>query len=164
MAQGIGKDRVEPRTRAVVRATLRDSRSEREICIIDVSTRGLLATTANPPLRGAFVELVVGCNRLTGQVKWASQRRFGVALRERVSVAAIAEGGTRPAALARSKAVRKRRGDAFSGLQANPQLMSRLGEYLTLGAAAAAAAYLIVSYSGIGMEPVQQAVVAMNGK
>lgn len=96
------KPRVEPRVRAMVRARLRDAGGERDVCIIDISTRGVLATSEFPPKRGEFVELQIGRNHLAGQVKWSGEHRFGVSLRERVSVAAMAEGGTGSVELQRS--------------------------------------------------------------
>ncbi len=88
------RPRVEPRTKALIKARIRDDGAERDICILDVSTRGMLATTARPPTRGAFVELFVGGHMLVGHVKWAGERRFGVVLHERISVAALIAGDT----------------------------------------------------------------------
>lgn len=156
-----GKERIEPRVRAMVRARLRDSCAERDICIIDMSTRGILATAARPPKRGEIIELSVGCNRLTGQVKWASERRFGVSLRERVSVAAMAEGGTSPAQLTRSVAVKKRGSGLFSALKANPHLFGKMGEYAAFGCVAVAGAYAISTLGGYGFAPLLDAFAGL---
>jgi len=158
-----GKDRVENRVRASVRARMRDSLAERDICILDLSTRGMLATTARPPARGEFVELSIGCNRLTGQVRWSSQRRFGVSLRERVSIAALAEGGISSAELARSVGMARPKTTLLDGLRANPHLVGRLVQYGLLALMAALAAVLIASFTSKTMAPVHQAVGTMNG-
>lgn len=79
--------------RTIVRAIMRDSHEEREVCLIDISTRGLLATTARPPKNGEIVELRIGRNAMVGQVRWSSERRFGIVLRDRVIVADLIEGG-----------------------------------------------------------------------
>lgn len=157
-----GKDRIEPRTRAMVRARLRDSRQERDICIIDMSTRGLLATTAFPPARGEIVELTIGRNHLTGQVRWASERRFGVSLRERVSVAALAEGGTRNAELARSVGQAARGDGVLAGLCANPEWLGRLGQFGAMLVLAAGAGLALSELTGANLDPIRQAVSGAN--
>lgn len=157
----MGKDRIEERTRSALRALLKDSRSEREICIMDMSTRGLLATTANPPRRGEFVELTIGRNSLSAQVKWASQRRFGLSLRERVSVAALLEGGKQPIALKRSRAMQPTRIGLFASLRANPQMLSRVGQYGVFVLGAVIAGYFIITTMESGFAPLQQAMATL---
>lgn len=155
------RDRIEERTRSTLRALLKDSRSQREICIMDMSTRGLLATTANPPRRGEFVELTIGSNSLAAQVKWSSQRRFGLSLRERVSVAALLEGGKQSVALKRSRAVRPTRIGLFASLRANPHVLSRVGQFCVFAAAAIVAGYFIVSSMESCFAPLQQAMATV---
>lgn len=91
----------------MVRATMRDSREERDVCLIDISTRGLLATTARPPSNGEIVELRVGRTALVGQVRWSSERRFGVVLRDRVIVADLIENGSTKASPAKTFGARQ---------------------------------------------------------
>ena len=153
--------RVEPRTRTTVRAHIRDSQGSREICVIDSSTRGLLATAARPPVRGEFIELTIGMNKLAGQVVWASERRFGVTLRERLSVSALAEGGTRKIELQRSLGVARRRTGTIAGLLANPQMLGRVGQLASFAILAGAAGWVIIGYTSDSFAPVQEAVAAM---
>jgi hypothetical protein len=70
----------------MLRARLHGAGAERDAWIVDLSSRGLAATTDRPPRQGDQVELVVGDFVLTGQVKWVSMRRFGMQFRERISV------------------------------------------------------------------------------
>lgn len=91
----------------MLRATMRDSREEREVCLIDISTRGLLATTARPPENGAIIELRVGRYALVGQVRWSSERRFGVVLRDRVIVADLIENGSTKPSMAKTFGARQ---------------------------------------------------------
>ena len=86
-------DRIEPRIKAQIRVRLRDSGPDREACILDISSRGLLLTAARPPVRGEIVELVTGADSLVGQIKWTSDRRFGIVLRERIDVMALIANG-----------------------------------------------------------------------
>lgn len=160
--QGAERARVEPRTRATVRASMRDSHGAREICVIDISTRGMLATAARPPKRGDFIELTIGVNHLAGQVAWASERRFGVSLRERVSVTAVAEGGRHKVELMRSVGVVRRRTGMLAALWGNPQALGRIGQFATFVLIAGVVGWLIAGYFGETLAPVQAAVEGMN--
>jgi hypothetical protein len=101
------KARTEDRTRLMIRATLRDGGPEREACLLDLSSRGLMASVFEAPRRGAFVELTVGRHALVGQVQWSEGRRFGMKLRERIDVLAVIGNEAGPTAL---EAARKARG------------------------------------------------------
>ncbi|MCL6250729.1 hypothetical protein M3P36_06680 [Altererythrobacter sp. KTW20L] len=154
------KPRVEPRVRAMVRARLRDSAGERDVCIIDVSTRGLLMTTACPPGRGEFVELIIGPNRLTALVKWSGERRFGLSLRERVSVAAMLEGGAGAVALAVSPARARRTTNHWAALAATPQALARIGQFAMVLAALMGAGFILTELVSSGFDPMRAAMLA----
>jgi len=158
------KDRVEPRVRAMVRARLRDREGEREVCIIDVSTRGILATGASPPKRAEIIEISPGNNFLTGEVKWASERRFGIALRERVSVAAMVEGGKGKVQLASSVGQAQRRQGLWQALTDNPQMLGRAVQMGGMLLVILAAGWLVADLVGSSFAPMQDAVLAMNQK
>lgn len=150
------KPRVELRVRAMVRARLRDACGERDVCIIDVSTKGLLLTAAVPPVRGEFVEIHIGRNRLAGQVKWSGNHRFGLSLRERVSIAAMVEGGTQTVALARSVGQARARNSMGDALRGNPQMLGRMVDFALRLVAVAAVAWA-------GYEIVGQAFAPLDG-
>ncbi len=158
--QHADKPRAEPRVRAMVRARLRDDLGEREMCIVDVSTRGLLATAARPPMRGEFVEITVGRNSLTAQVKWAGERRFGLSLRERVSIAAMVEGGAGSVALASSVGTARRRQSHWAALRAMPQMMGRIGQLALLSLAMLVAGFLLTELVTNSFAPMREAVLA----
>lgn len=155
------KPRVEPRVRALVRARLRDGGGEREICLIDVSSRGLLATAARPPRRGEFVEIQIGQHRLAGHVKWASQRRFGMALQERVSVNAVVGGGKRSIKLSHASVQAPRRSVSRAGLPAAPQATGRAAQFVLFLLLVGLGAVAIASLAGKEMAPLRKVVAAM---
>ncbi|MDG2004406.1 MAG: hypothetical protein P8J20_13855 [Novosphingobium sp.] len=159
-----GKPRVELRTKALIKACLRDGGAEREACVLDVSTRGILATTARPPTRGEFVELMVGRQMLVGQVKWASQRRFGIVLRERISVAALIAGDSGSVALMHAQSARKRSGSIFEALTENSRNLGQLVQFAIMVAILGVGAYFLADYAGSGLGSLQDAKVAMSGK
>lgn len=158
------KPRVEPRATALIKARIRDGSAERDICILDVSTRGLLATTARPPTRGEFVELLIGGHMVVGHVKWASARRFGIALRERISIAALIAGDRGSIALKRAQSARKRSGSLFEALTGNWRDFGQVTQLGIIVAVLGVAAYLLADYVSSGLGLLQDAKVAMSGK
>lgn len=84
--------RVEERTKVQMRARMRDGGPDREFYLVDISSRGMLGMTADPPPRGEFVEVLIGKYALAGHVKWSGARRFGIRLRDRIDVAGLIEG------------------------------------------------------------------------
>ena len=72
--------RGEERTRALVRARLRGSGLERDACILDLSSQGLLLTAAMPPKFAHSVTIVANGYTIKGQVCWVDERKFGITL------------------------------------------------------------------------------------
>jgi PilZ domain len=152
--------RAEDRTRALVRATLRGDGDEREACILDVSSRGLLLTAAAPPPRGAFVELVVGRHSLIGQVKWSSQRRFGLVLRERISVVGLLSGDGEAIKLA----PRRQQGKQRRRIAEGTAPLARMIQFGMLIAAVGAGALMLSRVSTQGLAPLRLAGTALHAR
>ena len=119
----------ELRHKVLIRARLRSDCTDCEACIRDVSATGLLMQAPDAPLRGAYVEVLANGEALVGRVIWASGRRFGVGLQDRLNVrrliggsgtagAAPASGPFRPlrprAAPAPTAAMAKAKADTFA--------------------------------------------------
>ena len=138
----MGKPRVEDRSKVMIRASLRDAGPIRDACVLDLSTRGLLATTANPPKYGEFIEITVNNKALVGHVKWSSERRFGIVFRERVSVISIINGGSEPVKL---KAARMARANARGSSEsyADSRQFSQILQLAVLAGCAICAAFII---------------------
>lgn len=82
-------ERSEVRHKVLLQVRMRVGGAFVNICLRDISSRGMLAQAESPPVRGTFVE-IVHCHRsVVGQVRWASGRRFGIALRDRIVVEAF---------------------------------------------------------------------------
>lgn len=151
------KPRIEDRTTAIIGARMRDPMGEREVCVVDVSTRGLLLSADEPPPRGEFVDLNIGGHNIVGQVAWSGPRRFGVRLRERISVIGLISGDTGKIALkARDVQARQKARTAKGTVQLGRaiQLAGMLG-------ALACGAWLLAGYVGEGLDSVKQAKAAM---
>ena len=58
-------------------------------CIHDVSDKGLLVSTSNPPAIGTYVDIRRGTLVIIGRVVWTGGRRFGVRTQDAISIAAL---------------------------------------------------------------------------
>ena len=82
----------EDRRKVLIRAGMRAGGPRMDVCIRDISSRGLLIQAAAPPPRGTYVELSCADQLIVGRVIWSKERRFGVESRDRVNVRALAGG------------------------------------------------------------------------
>ena len=78
--------RRDPRYRVLIRAKMRAGGMPVEVCIRDVSARGVCIVSNNPPPRGTVVELAGAAIPIVGKVVWANDLRFGIALGGRIDV------------------------------------------------------------------------------
>ncbi|GGC35875.1 hypothetical protein GCM10011371_24080 [Novosphingobium marinum] len=159
-----GNPRVEDRTRALIKVRLRGAGDERDACILDVSTRGLLVTSARPPERGEFIELVAAGHSLIGQVKWASSRRFGVALRERVSVLGLVAGDKGDITLEQRRRA-QRRGPGWGAILAGSgRGLSQLAQTAFIALVAAGAMWIALDATGGGLGVLGTVTEALSGR
>ena len=49
-----------------------------DVCILDISTRGLLLQSSDPPARGAYLAILRGHQSIVGRVIWVQGQRFGL--------------------------------------------------------------------------------------
>lgn len=102
----------EARRKVLIRARMRADGLPMDVCIRDVSTRGMLLQASAPPPRGTYVEIDCGTCQFVARVIWRKDRRFGLESRERINVHALA-GGPLPA-VAPSQPARRRAGPGKS--------------------------------------------------
>jgi hypothetical protein len=81
--------RREQRHKVLIRARMRAGGLPVEVCISDVSPHGICCMTATAPARGTIVEVTDIACPLVGQVVWSSQRRFGIAVRDKIEMGAL---------------------------------------------------------------------------
>ena len=130
----------EDRTRTMLRASLREGHADRDACVLDLSHRGLMATSTPAPRRGAYITLTVGRHELDGQVQWSEGRRFGVRLRERIDVLAVMGNEAGPTLL---KAAQKARGRP--SLEARAAFARQVAQGFTFGI------FIAVAGAGAGL-------------
>lgn len=136
------------RRKVLVRARMRGNGPPVDVCIRDVSARGMLVQAGTPPPRGTFVELSGGGLPVVGQVVWAKDRRFGVQTRDTLYPANFVEDFGKPDAVHRgpSAATATRNGwraKPKPGDHAGSQAMANFVQF------AAAAAVFIAAAGGI---------------
>ena len=132
-----------PRTKVLIQVRLRDGGQERDACLLDVSSGGLLATTAKAPTRGEFVEIIAGMHSLIGHVEWASTRRFGVSLREKIDVAALVRGESGSITLKSPRAVRSGARPQADTVFVDSRSLAQAMQFVVIATAGAAAAVLL---------------------
>ena len=79
----------EPRRSVVIQARMRLDGVWSDVCIRNISSRGMLLQAAAAPPRGTYVEIFRGRHSVVAQVRWCKDRRFGIHTRERMDVDAI---------------------------------------------------------------------------
>ena len=60
-----------------------------DICIRDISPKGLLVQGASPPRRGSYVEIRRGAHVIVAKVAWAKDQQFGLTTQDIVPVDAL---------------------------------------------------------------------------
>ena len=91
------------RRKVLIPARLKQDSGWSDVCIRDVSPRGLLVQGGSPPPRGAYVEVRRGAHIIIAKVAWAKDHQFGVTTQDILPVdALIQQPGT--AAFGRSQA------------------------------------------------------------
>ena len=84
-----GRTRAAVRRKVLLRGRMRVPTGTYEVCVRDVSPRGMLLQAVNPPRRGMVIEVAVSGRTILARVIWATERRFGVMTRDTVPVAAL---------------------------------------------------------------------------
>ena len=80
----------EARRQVFLRARMRAGGTSVDICIRNISSRGMLLQAAVPPACGSYVEICFPNHTIVARVVWTHERRFGVYTRETMDVSAIA--------------------------------------------------------------------------
>jgi Flp pilus assembly pilin Flp len=81
-----------PRHKVLIRARMRAGGPQMDVCIRDVSARGMLVQADYAPAPRSYVEILLDGQSIAGRVIWANDRRFGVATREQIDIGAMQRG------------------------------------------------------------------------
>jgi hypothetical protein len=142
LAKGTDVKTRELRRKVLIKARIRVVASWGDVCILNISSRGMQLQAARPPERGTYVEIRRGPHVIIGCVAWTKQHRFGVKSQDVLFVdAIIAEPGDdevqrrQPAYTPVDRRVRARAADGGSS-----RLIGRALEFACLGCVVAGGA------------------------
>ncbi|AUW58057.1 hypothetical protein C1T17_07995 [Sphingobium sp. SCG-1] len=125
-----------------------------DVRIRNASSRGMMVETADPPERGAYIEIRRGALTVIGRVAWSRGRRFGFRSQDKIDVDALmAHASQNPKAAARQDESHERRkdpsrlGETLKGEARSRQIASAL-QYVVFGVAAIIAAIIAATMVG----------------
>jgi hypothetical protein len=70
----------------MINARMRDGGSWSDLCILNMSSRGLMGRSAVPPRPGSFVEVRRGPYVIVARVVWTKEQMFGVSTQDVVPI------------------------------------------------------------------------------
>jgi len=79
----------EQRKKVLIRARMRATATWSDVCILNISSRGMQLQASRMPERGTYVEIRRGPHTIIGCVAWAERHRFGIRAQDVLFVDAI---------------------------------------------------------------------------
>lgn len=70
----------------MIAARLHDGRGWYDANVLNISARGLMLQVAEPPPRGAYIEIRRGAHVIVGRVIWTTADRFGARAQDRLEI------------------------------------------------------------------------------
>jgi hypothetical protein len=74
----------EQRHKVLIQARMRAGGLPTDICIRDVSSRGMLIQSGIAPPRGTYIEVITPTETIVGRVVWGNDARFGICTRDKL--------------------------------------------------------------------------------
>lgn len=87
--QNSGLKARETRRQLLMRVRMRADGAPVDVCIRNISSRGMLLQASAPPPRGTYVEIICPFHTIVARVVWTKDRRFGVQTRLPMDVGAV---------------------------------------------------------------------------
>lgn len=142
----------EPRKKALVAARIKSGATWGDVCLLNLSSRGALCQTANPPPQGAYIEVRRGSHVVVARVMWTEKNRFGIHSQDVIAVDDILSGcesitAHQSCSQKHDRVERRRyvRNLTTGERHEQSRLMARCAEFFCLVAAAAIVASFISS-------------------
>ena len=129
----------EERQKVMIRARMRSGVSWHDVCILNLSTRGLGIQAATPPERGAYVEIRRGTHVIVARVMWAKGHRAGLHAQDAIFIKALlgeAAANDKGAPAAAYPNVERRRAPRSAEQKhEESRLVARMTEFACIGVA-----------------------------
>jgi hypothetical protein len=160
----------EPRQKVMIKARMRVSATWNDVCILNISARGMSLQAAAPPPRGTYLEVRRGAHEILARVVWVNHHRFGVRTQESLDVDAVINQPDRSAAPALAIAAgvvpdRRRAPRSLAERHECSRMLSRAMEFAVIGIFAASAAVAAFgTVSGALERPLAQVSAAIAPK
>lgn len=160
----------EPRIKVLIGARMRAGAAWGDVCLLNLSSRGVLAQAAFPPCTGSYIEFRRGPHIIVARVVWAEKHRFGALAQDRIGVDALiahASGSKSNAACAEADPLPNRRAPGPQPAHAvqhdNSRLVGRAIEFCFLVGSGAMLAGLAFSLVQEGVAaPMSQVSAALS--
>ena len=98
----------EERRKVMISARIQTGARWQDACILNISSKGLLVHTPDPPARGSYLELRRGAHVIVARVMWSGQQRCGLRSQDPLPVELLVSGAD-PAAVQAPRGERERR-------------------------------------------------------
>jgi hypothetical protein len=159
----------EHRQKVMIRARMRSGVSWHDVCILNLSRRGLGIQAAEPPQRGAYVEIRRGKHVILARVMWTRGHRAGLHSQSLIFVRSLVrdepanDGGH--SATAYPAVDRRREPRAMRQRHERSRLAGRAMEFACIGLAASALGLTIVATIEQALaRPIAQVRAALDGQ
>ena len=142
----------EARHKVVIPTHMRAGGAKTDVCIRNVSSRGLMLQAACPPPAGTYVEIFQPAHMIVARVVWCKDKRFGVRTSDVMDIKALISGtvpqrraadrnGHMPQSL--SQGSPRRRASDIAEQHERSRRLSRAFEFALIGAFGVIAAGLV---------------------
>lgn len=150
----------EPRRKVRIPVRMRAGGSWADMCMLDISSRGLSMPGCNPPALGSYIEVRRGSHVIIAQVVWRSAGRVGARTQDPVPVEAFANTRANTGVVAPAKSMSfgpERRADVRLPTPAEMHERSRLiGRLIEFSFLLAATASLAILCGGVAMTAIAE--------
>jgi hypothetical protein len=130
----------EERHSVLIRARMRAGGPATDVCVRNVSGRGMLLLAHEVPAPGTYVEILLPDDVVVGRVMWAGDRRFGIRSRDKVPLHKLLGVQAREAAAIAGATVPRRSSQTVVPMRTDSRLVGRSLEFIFLVAGLCAVA------------------------
>jgi hypothetical protein len=159
----------EPRQKVMIKARMRIGAAWNDVCILNISPRGLSMQAAAPPPRGTYLEVRRGHHEILARVVWVNHHRFGVRTQDVLAIDDIVNQPDRSAAPADAVAAgaipdRRQSKRSLAERHEDSRMLSRAMEFGMIGIVAASGAVAAFGTVADALEPLGQVSAALAPK
>ena len=163
----MGKKAREARRETFTPARLNSDGYWQDVCIRNISSRGMMLEVRQPPPRGHYLEVRRGAHVIVGRVVWSSGYRAGILTQDRLDIGAIlADAKVPPRRPADSgKLVERRKAPRHAERHEQSRFLGRAMEYGSFLMLGAVGAFLAMDVAGAALRaPLQRVETALSGR